>query len=79
MLILGAAGLGPGAMSAFFFMAGLGRVKASTAAVIVLLEPLVATLIGVFVWGEPMGVVGALGAVLMLWGMLLTLRHQTPH
>jgi len=45
---------------------GLRHVSASTAGIASLLEPLTATALGVFVFGERLGAAGAVGAVLML-------------
>lgn len=58
-----AGAVGPGALAALAFVAGLGAIPASHAAVLALLEPLVAVLLSVLVWGEairPLGVVGGL-------------------
>lgn len=48
------------------YTAGLRRVSASAAGVASLLEPLTATLLGVIVFGEPLGVSGWVGAALLL-------------
>jgi DME family drug/metabolite transporter len=48
------------------YMAGLRYVAATAAGVASLLEPLTATLLGVMVFGEELGVAGGAGAVLLL-------------
>jgi DME family drug/metabolite transporter len=50
---------------------GLRHVSASVAAVVALLEPLTATLLGVLLFGERLGAVGAAGAVLLLGALVL--------
>ncbi|MGH7311922.1 MAG: DMT family transporter, partial [Candidatus Rokuibacteriota bacterium] len=45
---------------------GLRRVPASMAGTVTLLEPLTATLLGVLVFGEPLGAIGGLGALTLL-------------
>ncbi len=65
VLVLG--GLLCGALPTVLFYAGLRRVQASQASVLTLVEPLVAVVLGVVVWGEalhPLGVVG--GACVLL-------------
>jgi drug/metabolite transporter, DME family len=76
--ILLAAGLGPGALAALCFTAGVARVEASVAAVLALLEPLVATIIGVAVWGEAMGPLSLFGAAMVVGGVGLTLLPSGP-
>src|ERR671937_708102 len=53
------------------YTAGLRYVSASAAGVASLLEPLTATLLGVWLFGERFGVVGWIGAVLLLAGLAL--------
>lgn len=65
--ILGAA-LTAGALAGVLFLDGLVRVRASRAAVLTLLEPLVAVLIGGFVWGQRLSAVALFGAALVLAG-----------
>jgi len=50
---------------------GLRRVSASVAGIVALLEPLTATLLGVLLFGEPLGVAGALGALMLLGAIAL--------
>jgi DME family drug/metabolite transporter len=53
---------------------GLRDVPASTAGVVALLEPLTATLLGVFLFGERLGTAGVVGAILLFaaLGLLVT-------
>jgi drug/metabolite transporter, DME family len=53
---------------------GLRHVSASSAGIVALVEPLTATLLGVFLFGERLGVAGVVGAVLLFaaLGLLLT-------
>lgn len=54
---------------------GLRRVPASVAGVVTLLEPLTATLLGVWLFGERLGPAGAGGAVLLLSAIALLLQR----
>jgi DME family drug/metabolite transporter len=61
------------------FTAGLGRVPATAAGIVSLLEPLTATTLGLLVFGERLGPIGLAGAVLLLAALaLLTAPRQTP-
>lgn len=53
------------------YAAGLRRVPAAVAGVVTLLEPLTATLLGVLVFRERLGAVGALGALLLVSAIAL--------
>lgn len=64
-------GIVPTGIAYAFYMAGLHRTSASTAGIAVLLEPLTATLLGVWVFKEPMGVTGMIGAGLLLGAIAL--------
>jgi DME family drug/metabolite transporter len=55
---------------------GLRHVPASAAGVAALMEPLTATLLGVFLFGERLGVVGAAGAVLLFAALSLLLARD---
>jgi DME family drug/metabolite transporter len=60
---------------------GLRRVPASMAGIVALLEPLTATLLGMFLFGERLGVTGVLGGILLFGsiGLLLsTLPREAP-
>ncbi len=50
------------------FYLGLAKIPAQRAAVLTYFEPLVAALVGVFVWGEQLGALGIAGAGLILAG-----------
>jgi len=55
---------------------GLRDVSAGAAGVASLIEPLTATLLGVFVFGERLGAAGALGAVLLFAALILLLSQE---
>jgi drug/metabolite transporter (DMT)-like permease len=67
--------LGPGALAGLFFVWGLRRVPASRASTLTLLEPLVAVLIGVAIYGERVGIAGLLGGGLILLGAGLVISR----
>lgn len=54
-----------------FYTWGLARVEASRASIMASLEPVVASLVGVLVFGEPMGVLTALGIGCVLAGVYI--------
>jgi drug/metabolite transporter, DME family len=61
------------------YTVGLRRVPASVAGVTTLLEPLTATVLGVALFGERLGAIGALGAVLLLVALgLMTIESSRP-
>src|SRR5690606_2245405 len=62
LLLLG--GLLPGTLSAYLFIDGLRRIGSARAAVLTLLEPTVAVLVGFVVWNEPLTHIGVLGGAL---------------
>jgi DME family drug/metabolite transporter len=64
-------GVVPTALAYWLYTRGLQRVSATTAAVVGLLEPLTATLLGALLFDELLGVLGALGAALLLMGVTL--------
>jgi len=64
-------GLGPTAVAYALFTAGLGRVPATVAGVVSLLEPLTATTLGLLVFGERLGAIGTAGALLLLAALTL--------
>jgi drug/metabolite transporter (DMT)-like permease len=68
--------LGPGALASLFFVWGLRRVPASRASTLTLLEPLVAVLIGVSVFGEVVGAWGLAGGALILFGAGLVISRR---
>jgi drug/metabolite transporter (DMT)-like permease len=55
-----------GALSGVLFVTGLGRIGAARAAVLTFAEPLVAVLVGVLVWHEPLRPLAVLGGALVL-------------
>jgi DME family drug/metabolite transporter len=67
-------GVVPTALAYILFTAGLRRVPATTAGMVSLLEPLTATVLGVMVFGESLGVVGMAGATLLLAALLRLTR-----
>jgi DME family drug/metabolite transporter len=70
-------GLGPTAVAYALFTTGLGRVPATVAGIVSLLEPLTATALGLLVFGEHLGTLGAAGALLLLASLaLLTLARE---
>jgi DME family drug/metabolite transporter len=68
--------LGPGALAGLCFVWGLRRVAASRASTLTLLEPLVAVLIGVCVYGETVGIPGLVGGALILAGAGLAVSRR---
>ena len=61
----------PTALAYVLFARGLREVRVSEAATLTLAEPLTAALLGVSVLGEPLSGGGALGAALVLGGLLV--------
>src|SRR5690606_3603621 len=74
--LLALAGLLPGTLSTFLFVDGLRRIGSARAAVLSLLEPMVAVLVGWLVWQEPLAPVGALGAAMVLGAALFVARGE---
>jgi drug/metabolite transporter, DME family len=74
LLVLG--GLLPGAVSAWLFVDGLRRIGSARAAVLSLLEPTVAVLVGWLAWGEPLAPLAALGGAMVLGGALWVARGE---
>jgi DME family drug/metabolite transporter len=73
-------GVVPTVLAYALFFGGLRTTSAEVAAVLTLLEPLVATLLAVVLLGETLTALGWLGAVLLLAavGALLARRPETP-
>jgi DME family drug/metabolite transporter len=69
-------GVGPTAIAYALFTAGLGRVPATAAGIVSLLEPLTATTLGLAVFGERLGATGAIGALLLLAALVVLTRGQ---
>ena len=69
-------GLGPTALGYGLFLGGMRSTSAPVAGVLVLLEPLTAMLLAWALFGERMGFVGVIGAVLLLGVIgLLSMRE----
>jgi DME family drug/metabolite transporter len=64
LLVLG--GLLPGTLAAFLFIDGLARIGSARSAVLALIEPMVAVLVGWLAWHEPLAPISALGALLVV-------------
>ena len=62
-------GVVPTAAAYVVFGAGLRRVTVTAAGIATLLEPLTAATLGVFVFGERLGIVAWVGAALLLWAL----------
>lgn len=65
-------GIVPTALAYILFSTGLRRVPASAAAIAGLLEPLTATGLGAIVFGEQFGLIGVIGAILLLGAVIAT-------
>jgi DME family drug/metabolite transporter len=68
-------GLIPTALAYALFARGLERLPAASVATLTLAEPLTAATLGVVVLGERPGAIAALGAVLVLSGLLVLARQ----
>jgi drug/metabolite transporter, DME family len=75
-LLLGYLGLIPSALAYGLFLSGMRTTGATVASIITLLEPLTATLLAAVLFGERLGPLGLLGALLLLGaiGLLSTKR-----
>ncbi len=62
----------------FIYSRGLVRLKASQAAVIATLEPVVAALLAYLFWDENLGVLGYFGACLVIGGVVLQAVRKKP-
>src|SRR5215207_1345600 len=72
-------GVVPTALAYVLFARGLRGVEASEAATLTLAEPLTAAVLGIVVLGEQVGGAGAVGAALVLAGLLaLAVRTRVP-
>ena len=72
-------GVATTAVSYVFFSAGLQRLRSSTVATLSLTEPLTAALLGVVVLGERPGLLAALGALVLLSGLLvISISRRRP-
>jgi len=75
--VLGYLVLVPTVVAYSLFNRGLRGVRSSTAATLALIEPVVAAGLAVAVLDERLGVQGAMGAVLILLGLLVVVRSST--
>jgi DME family drug/metabolite transporter len=69
-------GLVPTALAYALFYTGLRAVRASTAAVIALIEPLLAALIGMLAFHEHLTALSLVGAAVLLAAVLLQARRE---
>lgn len=74
LAVLVVGGLVCGSLPTVLFYAGLQKIAASQASVLTLVEPLVAVVVGVAVWGEPLHVFLVVGAACVLGGALIIAR-----
>jgi DME family drug/metabolite transporter len=77
-LLLGYLVLVPTILSYSLFNRGLRGVRSSTASTLALVEPVIAATLAYAVLGERLGVLGVLGAGLVLVGLLLIVRTTAP-
>ncbi|MBK6694548.1 MAG: DMT family transporter [Myxococcales bacterium] len=68
--------VGPGAVAGLVFVWGLRRVPAAHASALTLLEPLVAVLVGVLVFGEVPTPIGGVGALMVLAGAAIVVSSR---
>jgi drug/metabolite transporter (DMT)-like permease len=69
------AGLGPGVAAGVLFIRGLAHLEASRAAILMLLEPVVAVAVGIVVWHEVPRLWGMLGGAMVLTGAYAVTRR----
>jgi len=67
-------GVIPTALAYILYIFGLRTTSATVASIATLLEPLTATTLGFLLFGERLGALGLVGAVLLLGALLLTVR-----
>jgi drug/metabolite transporter, DME family len=67
-------GVGPTALAYALFTVGLRRVPATAASIATLIEPLTASALGVWLFGESLGAAGWAGAALLLAGLATLAR-----
>ena len=72
-------GLVPTALAYGLFTVGLRRTSATAAGITTLLEPLTASMLGVLLLGERLGVAGTIGAILLLTAIALLTVRRSPH
>ncbi|MDI3420390.1 DMT family transporter [Streptomyces luteolus] len=76
--LIGYLGAVPTALAYTLFFAGLGVVRASTASVVALVEPLTAAVIGISVFGERLNAFVATGTALLMGAVLLLVVGERP-
>jgi DME family drug/metabolite transporter len=69
-------GMIPTALAFVIFLVGMQHVSATAASIVTLLEPLTATLLAWVLFGEQLGALGWLGAVLLLGAVALLSRER---
>jgi drug/metabolite transporter (DMT)-like permease len=74
--LLVVAGLGPGALAGVLFIRGLAHTPASRASVLMLLEPVVAVLVGVTAFDERLRPAAVLGGALVLAAAALVIAER---
>lgn len=73
---------GPSVLAYFLYQRGLRDVPASMATIVTLLEPMIAAVLAWFFFGERLGVIGLMGAVLLLgsiWILSTRAIRRTPN
>lgn len=78
MAVVALGALGPGAVGGLAFVWGLRRIAASHAAILTLLEPFVAVLLGAVVLGQQVNGVALGGGALILIGAVLVVASPRP-
>lgn len=69
-------GIVPTALAYVFFLAGMRHTTATVASIVTLIEPLTSTVLAWLLFGEQLGRLGMLGALLLLAAMLLLYRGR---
>ena len=70
------AGLVPTAVAYALFFLGMRNVRASTAAILTLFEPLTATILAYFLFAERLALSGILGAIMLFAAMAVLIRGE---
>lgn len=60
-----------------FYTFGLSGLETGKAAILVTIEPLVGTLIGIFIWHEEINLLKALGIILIFAAVVLSGRRES--
>lgn len=71
-------GLLPTALGYILFISGIRNVSATIASIVTLVEPLVATVLAWWLFGEQLGPLGILGAVLLIGAIVLLMVVREP-